>query len=269
VIGFGSSSALAGAYGIAVVGAMIIDVVLAFAVALLLWRWRPWLAGLAFAAFLVIDLAFLGASATKVLQGGWFPILLAAMVLLLMSTWRRGRRAVFDRLYLHAPAPASFLASIKRHPPARVPGTAVFLTNNLDVVPRALLHNLKHNQVLHERVVMLRVVTEDVPRVPDGERVQVEHLGGNVHRVLLRYGFMESPDVPAALLPCQLGPPEPSITDTSFFLSRETYIPSGRPDLPPWREQLFIHLANGALDATRFFRLPPDRVVEVGSQVEI
>ena len=116
---------------------------------------------------------------------------------------------------------------------------------------------------------MLRVVTEDVPRVAAHERVQVEHLGSNFHRVLLRYGFMESPDVPAALLPCQLGPPEPSIMDTSFFLSRETYLPSGRPDLPPWREQLFIHLANSALDATRFFNLPADRVVEVGSQVEI
>jgi KUP system potassium uptake protein len=269
VIGFGSSSALAGAYGIAVVGAMSIDAVLALAVALLLWRWRPWLACLAFAAFLLVDFALLGASTTKVLQGGWFPILLAALVLLLMSTWRRGRRAVFDRLYQQAPALPSFLASIKREPPARVPGTAVFLTTNLDVVPRALLHNLKHNRVLHERVVTLRVVTEDVPRVPRSERVQVEHLGANVHRVLVRYGFMEDPDVPAALLPCQLGPPELNIMDTSFFLSRETYIPSGRPDLPPWREQLFIHLANSALDATRFFKLPPDRVVEVGSQVEI
>ena len=269
VVGFGSSSALAGAYGIAVIGAMIIDGVLAFAVALLLWRWRPWLAGLAFAGFLAIDLAFLGASATKILQGGWFPILLAAMVLLLMSTWRRGRRAVFDRLYRQAPMLPSFLASIKRHPPTRVPGTAVFLTNNLDVVPRALLHNLKHNEVLHERVVTLRVTTEDVPRVPDDERVQVEHLGSNFHRVLMRYGFMESPNVPAALLPCQLGPPEPSLAETSFFLSRETYLPSGRPDLPPWREQLFVLLANGALDATRFFKLPPDRVVEIGSQVEI
>jgi KUP system potassium uptake protein len=252
-----------------VVGAMLIDVVLAFAVALLVWRWRPWLAGLAFAAFLAVDLAFLGASATKILQGGWFPVLLAAAMLLLMSTWRRGRGAVFDRLYRQAPTLPSLLASMKRQPPTRVPGTAVFLTNNLEVVPRALLHNLKHNHVLHERVVTLRVVTEDVPRVHGDERVQVEHLGGNVHRILLRYGFMESPDIPAALLPCQLGPPEFRIMDTSFFLSRETYLPSGRPDLPPWREQLFILLANGALDATRFFRLPPDRVVEIGSQVEI
>jgi KUP system potassium uptake protein len=145
----------------------------------------------------------------------------------------------------------------------------VYLTNNLEVVPRALLHNLKHNKVLHERIVVLRVATEDVPRVPDHERVQVEHLGSNFHRVLVRCGFMESCDVTALLMACQLGPPEPRVMDTSFFLSRETLVPSGRPDLPPWREQLFIHMANGALDATRFFKLPPDRVVEVGSQVEI
>jgi KUP system potassium uptake protein len=269
VVGFGSSSALAGAYGIAVVGTMIASSLLALVVALTLWHWRPWLAAPLFALLLAIDLGFLGANLNKIPDGGWFPLALAALGLLLMSTWRRGRSTVFDRLYRQAPALPSFLASIKREPPARVPGTAVFLTNNLDVVPRALLHNLKHNQVLHERVVTLRVVTEDVPRVPRSERVEVEHLGANVHRVLVRYGFMETPDVPAALLPCQLGPPELSIMDTSFFLSRETYLRSGRPDLPPWREHLFILLANSALDATRFFKLPPDRVVEVGSQVEI
>jgi KUP system potassium uptake protein len=269
VIGFGSSSKLAGAYGIAVVGSMVIDVVLAFGVALLLWRWRPWVAVLVFASFLVVDLAFLGASATKILQGGWFPILLAATVLLLISTWRRGRAALFDRLYAGSPGLPSFLTSLTRQPVPRVTGTAVYLTNNLEVVPRALLHNLKHNKVLHERIVVLRVATEDVPRVPDHERVQVEHLGSNFHRVLVRCGFMESCDVTALLMACQLGPPEPRVMDTSFFLSRETLVPSGRPDLPPWREQLFIHMANGALDATRFFKLPPDRVVELGSQVEI
>jgi KUP system potassium uptake protein len=269
VIGFGSSSDLAGAYGIAVVGAMTIDGVLAFAVAVMLWRWRPWLASLLFATFAVVDLAFLGASAIKIPQGGWFPIVLAAVVLVLMSTWRKGRKALFKRLYQGAPALPAFLAGLARGTVVRVPGTAVFLTNNLDVVPRALLHNLKHNKVLHERLVFLRVSTEDVPRVPAHQRVQVEHLPANVHRVLIRYGFMESPDVPPALMACQLGPPELSHMETSFFLSRETLVPSGRPDLPPWREQIFLHLSNGALDATRFFRLPPDRVVEVGSQIEI
>jgi KUP system potassium uptake protein len=150
-----------------------------------------------------------------------------------------------------------------------VPGTAVFLSANPDVVPRALLHNLKHNKVLHERVVVLKVETGDVPRVPISERVHVERLGANFHRIVIRYGFMEQPNVPVALRSCQLGPPEPTLMDTSFFLSRETFLPSARPDLPRWREQIFIHMANAALDATRFFRLPPNRVVEIGSQVEI
>jgi KUP system potassium uptake protein len=186
-----------------------------------------------------------------------------------MSTWRRGREVLFERLYRGAPSLRSFLASLSSRPMARVSGTAVFLTANPDAVPRALLHNLKHNEVLHERVVLLKVATDDVPRVPDTERVQVEHLGANFHRVVVRYGFMERPDVVAALASCQLGPPELTLMGTSFFLSRETFLPSARPDLPRWQELLFIHLANAALDATRYFKLPPDRVVEVGSQVEI
>jgi KUP system potassium uptake protein len=269
VVGFGSSGELAGAYGIAVVGAMIIDGALAFTVALLLWRWRPWIAVLVFGSFLAVDLAFLGAGTTKILQGGWFPILLAAALLLLMSTWRKGRAVLFDRLYAASPTLPSFVSSLSRHPVPRVTGTAVYLTNNLDVVPRALLHNLKHNKVLHERIVILRVLTEDVPRVPGRERVEVEHLGANFHRVRVHCGFMESCDVAAITMSCQLGSPEPRVMDTSFFLSRETLVPSGRPDLSPWREQLFLHLTNSALDATRFFKLPPDRVVEVGSRVEI
>jgi KUP system potassium uptake protein len=222
-----------------------------------------------FAAFLALDLTFLSANTLKILAGGWFPILFAAAAFGLMSIWRRGREVMFERLYRGAPSLRVFLASLSAHPPTRVPGTAVFLTANLDTVPRALLHNLKHNKVLHERIVTLKVETEDVPRVPVSERAEVEHLGANFHRVVLRYGFMERPDVAAALPSCQLGPPEPTLMDTSFFLSRETYLPSARPDLPRWREQIFIHMANAALDATRFFRLPPDRVVELGSQVEI
>jgi KUP system potassium uptake protein len=269
VVGFGSSSELAAAYGIAVVGAMSIDAVLACIVAITLWRWHPVAAGLAFASFLTIDLAFFGANALKIPAGGWFPIVFAAGVFALMSTWRTGREALFQRLYRGAPPLRSFLASVTRQPPTRVPGTAVFLTGNSDMVPRALLHNLKHNKVLHERVVVLKVQTEEVPQVPDTQRVQVEHLGGNFHRVLLRYGFLEHPNVTAALLQCQLGAPEPTYMDTSFFLSRESLIPSEHPDLQPWREQIFLQMSNTALDATRYFRLPPDRVVEIGSQVEI
>jgi KUP system potassium uptake protein len=269
VVGFGSSSQLAAAYGIAVVGAMVIDAILACIVAVTLCRWHPAAAGLAFAAFVAVDLAFLGSNALKIPAGGWFPIAFAAAVFALMSTWRTGREVLFRRLYRGAPPLRSFMASVARRPPVRVPGTAVFLTGNSDMVPRALLHNLKHNKVLHERVVVLKVQTEDVPQVPDPERVQVEHLGGNFHRVLLRYGFLEHPNVTPALMRCQLGAPEPTYMDTSFFLSRESLIPSGRPDLQPWREHIFIQMANTALDATRYFRLPPDRVVEIGSQVEI
>jgi KUP system potassium uptake protein len=229
VVAFGSSSGLAAAYGIAVVGAMIIDAILAGIVAVTLWRWHPILAGLAFVSFLAIDLAFLGSNGLKIPAGGWFPIAFGVAVFALMSTWRIGREALFQRLYQDAPSLHSFLASLAHRPSARVPGTAVFLTGNPDSVPRALLHNLKHNKVLHERVVVLNVQTEDVPQVPDSERVQIEHLAGNFHRVVLRYGFLEHPNVTAALLRCQLGAPEPTYMDTSFFVSRESLVPSDRP----------------------------------------
>jgi KUP system potassium uptake protein len=269
VLGFQSSSNLAAAYGIAVSGTMATTTVLAGIVARSRWGWPPALVVAVFGAFLAMDLTFLSANALKIFAGGWFPIALAAAVFFLMSTWHRGREVMFERLYRGAPSLRSFLTSLSLRPATRVPGTAVFLTANPAGVPRALLHNLKHNKVLHERVVVLKVETEDVPRVPTSKRVEIEHLGANFHRVLVRYGFMERPDVPAALRSCQLGPPEPTPMDISFFLSRETFIPSARPDLSRWREQIFIHMANTALDATRFFRLPPNRVVELGSQIEI
>jgi KUP system potassium uptake protein len=269
VLGFGSSSNLAAAYGIAVSGTMGITTVLAGIVAHRHWGWPAGLVVAVFGTFLAVDLTFLSANALKILAGGWFPITLAVAVFCVMSTWRRGREVMYERLYRGAPSLRSFLTSLSLRPPTRVPGTAVFLSANPAVVPRALLHNLKHNQVLHERVVVLKVETEDVPRVPTSKRVEIEHLGANFHRVLVRYGFMERPDVPAALSSCQLGPPEPTLMDTSFFLSRETYIPSTQADLPRWREQIFVHMADLALDATRFFKLPPNRVVELGTQVEI
>jgi KUP system potassium uptake protein len=274
VLGFRSSSNLAAAYGIAVSGTMAITTVLAGIVARSRWGWPTALVVVVFGAFLAIDLTFLSANSLKIFAGGWFPIVLAAAVFFLMSTWHRGREVMFERLYRGAPSLRAFLTSLSRRPPTRVPGTAVFLTANPDGVPRALLHNLKHNKVLHERVVVLKVETEHVPRVPAARRLEIEHLGANFHRVLVRYGFMERPDVPAALRSCQLGPPEPTLMDPtlmdiSFFLSRETFIPSARPDLSWWQEQIFIRMANAALDATRFFRLPPNRVVELGSQIEI
>jgi KUP system potassium uptake protein len=269
VLGFQSSTNLAAAYGIAVSGTMAITAVLAGIVARTGWGWPLPIVVVVFGAFLAIDLTFLSANALKIFAGGWFPILLAAVVIVLMSTWRRDREVMFERLYRGAPSLRSFLASLSSRPPTRVPGTAVFLTANPATVPRALLHNLKHNKVLHERIVVLKVETEDVPRVPTPDRLDVEHMGANFHRVVVRYGFMEQPDVTAVLTNCQLGPPEPTLMDTSFFLSRETFLPSAGKDLSRWREQIFIHMANAALDATRYFRLPPDRVVELGSQVEV
>ena len=269
VIGFQSSSNLAAAYGIAVSAEMAITAVLAALVARHRWGWPPAAVVALFGAFLLADLTFLSANALKILAGGWFPIVLALAVFVLMSTWRRGRELMLLRLYRGAPSLGAFLTGLSLRPVTRVPGTAVFLTASPEAVPRALLHNLKHNKVLHERVVVVKVITEEIPRVADAERLEVEHLGGNFHRVLMRYGFTEQPDVPAALRSCQLGPPELLLEETSFFLSRETYLPSARPDLSPWRERIFIQMANNATDATRFFRLPHERVVELGSQIEI
>jgi KUP system potassium uptake protein len=269
VLGFGSSSDLAAAYGIAVTGEMVITAVLAYVVARALWGWSGLTAGAAVAVFLVVDLAFFGATALKIPAGGWFPLILGLAVFFVMSTWKRGREALFDRLHRDEPDLEAFIAGVRKRPIQRVPGTAVFLTGDAHSVPRALLHNLKHNRVLHERVVVMTVRTEDVPWVRDERRVIVEHVEDGFYRVIVRYGFMEEPDVPKALARCPLGPPSFNPAETSFFLSRESFIPSMHPDLPPWREELFIRLSNIQLNATEFFCLPPDRVVELGTQVEI
>ena len=269
VVGFGSSSNLAGSYGIAVTGAMSIDSVLAFFVAVAIWKWRVWIAAPLFLLFLTIELTFLSANLLKIPNGGWFPLVIATAVFLLMTTWRQGRQALFRRLYQGAQPLNAFLATCMQRMPPRIAGTAVFLTSNSDTVPRALLHNLKHNKVLHERIVILKVETAEAPKVPSDERLTVEHLADNFYRLVVRYGFMEQPDIPLALRQCQLHGLGFNLMDTSFFLSRETIIPSIRPDLTPWREHIFIALSHMALSATEFFRLPPDRVVELGSQVEM
>lgn len=269
VIGFGSSSGLASAYGIAVTAAMSIDGVLAYLVTRGLWGWSRPRALAVFGLFMVVDLAFFGATALKIPAGGWFPLALAAGIVFLMSTWRRGRRLLFEQRYRGAVSLASFIPSILRRPPVRVPGTAVFLTANPTVVPSALLHNLKHNKVLHERVVVLTVVTEEVPRVSAPRRLETQTLGDSFYAITLHCGFMEQPDVPKALAECEACGRPFVLRDTSFFLSREKLVPSPKPDLSPWHEQIFIALNHTALDATEFFNIPPDRVIEVGNQIEI
>jgi len=269
VLGFRSSSNLAAAYGIAVTGTMAIDTVLAFVVVRRLWGWN-WgftVAGIVF--FLSFDLAFFGANALKIPQGGWFPIVVALAVFTLLSTWKRGRVLMYERLSEIAIALEPFLDSIARHPPKRVPGTAVFLTTSREGVPHAMLHNLKHNKVLHERVILLTVVFQDIPHVDDSERVELRPLGNNFFRVFVIYGFKDAPDIPRALELCAPLGMECNTLDTSFFLSRETLIPTRRPGMALWREKLFIGMLRNAGTVTGFFRIPTNRVVELGTQIEL
>ena len=269
VLLFQSSSNLAAAYGIAVTGTMAIDTILAAVVAATLWSWGR-LAAIACAlGFLMVDLAFFGACAAKLLHGGWMPVVVAIAMFTLLSTWKRGRELLLRRLGTGAVDLASFLGGIAAHPLPRVPGTAVFMTASLEGVPHALLHNLIHNKVLHERVVLLTVTNEDVPHVPAEERVAVEPLEENFYRLLLRYGFKDEPDIPAALEACSALGIEFRLMETSFFFSRETLISTKVPGMAQWREKLFISMARNASGAMTFFRIPTNRVVELGSQVEL
>jgi len=270
VLGFGSSGDLASAYGVAVSTTMAITTVLFYVVARERWHWRRWFLVPLAAFFLVIDLAFFASNIVKVPQGGWFPLVVAALVFTLMTTWRRGRQILAQRVRTTGFPIETFLANLPNEKVERVPGTAIFLTGNPAGTPPALLHNLKHNRVLHERVVLLHVTTEDVPTVLPVERVEIEELGQGFYSMVARYGFMESPDIPRVLeraaqmgLPCEL-------LETSFFLSSETLIATQeKPGMAVWRERLFALLARNAQRATAYFRLPPNRVIELGTQIEL
>jgi KUP system potassium uptake protein len=269
VVGFGSSSNLASAYGIAVTGTMAIDTILAFFVVYGLWRWH-WSAAVAIVAlFLIVDLAFVSANFMKIIHGGWFPLLIAAVIFTMLATWKEGRRILIKRLHADAMDIGLFLTSIERHPPVRVPGTAVFLTASSTGVPHALLHNLAHNKVLHERVVLLTVVTSDVPFVPMNERIEAEPLGGGFYRILFHFGYKDEPDVPATLARCEPLAADFNMLETSFFLSRETLIATTIPGMAPWRENLFIAMARNAASAMTLFKIPTNRVIELGAQVEL
>jgi len=270
VVGFGSSSALASAYGIAVTGTMLITTVLAFVVVINMWRWNPVYGVLFLVAFLTVDVAYFTATMVKIADGGWFPILLGVVVFTLLSTWRRGRANLTERVRTDTMPLDVFITSLFHAPPQRVAGTAVFMTTNLEGVPRALLHNLLHNKVLHERVVLVSVTTEDVPYVPEAERVQVQALDFGFYRVSVHYGFKDDPDIPAALALCGRHGLAFDMMDTSFFLGRETLFPRlTRLALARWREKLFILMFRNAGSAADFFRIPVNRVVELGTQVEL
>jgi KUP system potassium uptake protein len=265
VLGFKSSANLGAAYGIAVTGTMVITAVLEFVVIRHLWRWSLWRALPVIVVFLTIDLAFFAANAIKIEDGGWFPLVFGLFILL--TTWRRGRRLFAERVQEEAIDLDQFIAGVKEFPPQRVPGTAVFMTPNPKRVPFALLHSMKHYKVLHERIVMLTVEVMDVPHVADANRVAVEHLGDEFHRVKVFFGFMDDTDLPRALEWCAEGGLDFDLMDTTFFLGRETLIPTLGKDMAYWRELLFVALFRNATTATAFFRIPANRVVELGSQV--
>ncbi|WP_257387485.1 potassium transporter Kup [Tahibacter caeni] len=267
--GFGSAARLAAAFGIAVSGTMIVTTLLALLVARRLWQW-PRICVLALGAvLLVVDLAFFGANLLKFGDGGWFPLALGLVMVLIMSTWRRGRFLLMQAMRKQKIALADFVLGIAAHPPQRALGTAAFLTGDPNGVPHALLHNLKHNQVLHERNLIVSVETLDTPFAEPGERRAVEALGGGFHVVRLRFGFAEQDDVPAALEQLVLDGEAVDPLRTTFFLSRETIVATERPGMALWRDRLFAYLARNATPATAFFRIPPNRLVELGSQVEI
>ncbi len=269
VLMFGSSSNLAAAYGIAVTGAMAIDTVLISVVFFSACgsgrrgrRFRCW------SIFFTIDILYFGANLLKVPDGGWFPLLIGAIAFTLLTTWAKGRKLMIDRM-AEASLPIEVFIKSAATSAARVPGTAVFMTTSMTGVPHALLHNLKHNKVLHERVMLLTVRIEDVPFVIGERRIETKDYGAGFFRIILRYGFMEEIDVPAALAQVKNCGPQFKMMDTSFFLARQTLIASARPGMAIWREKLFAWMLRNAESAMEFFKLPTNRVVELGSQVEI
>ena len=268
VLAFRSSDALAAAYGIAVTGTFLCTAVLAMVVFRRQFGWPRWLAGGVFGFFFVIDLVFFSANALKVPEGGWVPLLLGLVIMLMMTTWHRGRDLMLRRWKQDSLPLASFLARLPQSRTIRVPGIAVFLTGNPDYVPAALLHNLKHNKVLHERVLFVTVQNLDVPDA-SGDRATVEELMPGVHRVVLRYGFMESPNIPRALETLGEHGVKYDPMQASFFLGREVLVPGVAPKLPKWRLWLFLFMARNAIPATEFFRIPSDRVVELGVRIAI
>ena len=268
VLFFQNSSNLTSAYGIAVTGAMTIDTALLGVALLRLWKWPVYQAVPLLALFFLVDGAYFTANMTKVPAGGWFPLLIGFLVFTLLTTWSKGRQLMLERMR-EAAMPIKVFIQSAANSATRVPGTAVFMTSTPEGVPHALLHNLKHNRVLHDRVILLTVRVTDVPYFPEIDRFLHEDLGQGFHRVVLRYGFMEEPDVPACLKTFKECGADFRMMDTSFFLSRQTLLASSRPGMMIWREKLFAWMLRNAESAMEFFRLPTNRVVELGSQLEI
>ena len=270
VVGFGSSTSLAAAYGIAVTTTMLTTTILTFFVIRYKWKYNLYLCWAATGFFLVIDIAFLGSNALKIAHGGWFPLLLGALAMTVLLTWRTGRALLFDNLKKHAIPLSDFLQSLFEHPPVRVAGTAIFFRAEGDGVPHALLHNLLHNKILHERIVFLTVYNRDIPTVPIQERVRLEELGHHCYQLNVYYGFKDERDIVQALsaaLPFGL---QFEMMETSFFIARQTVIPVvGGAGMALWRDALFATMSRNARDAAEYYRIPTNRVIELGTQIEI
>lgn len=269
VIGFGSSSNLAAAYGVSVTATMVITTILFYVIARHSWKWKAATALIVSGIFLIIDLSFFGANIIKVAHGGWFPLVVAAFIFTLMSTWKTGRRILAQRLRAGELPIEKFLDDISGRQLVRVPGMAVFMYGNVNGTPPALLHNIKHNKVLHDQVVILTVNTEAMPHVPKDRRVEVTELREGFWRVVAHYGFMEDPDIPQMLKSLKVPQLDFNPMHTTFFLGREALIVTKRPGMAVWREKIFAAMSRNARGATSFFGLPPNRVVEFGTQVEI
>jgi KUP system potassium uptake protein len=266
---FRTSSALASAYGIAVATTMVVDGVLAFIVIWRRWQWPLWKAALLMVPFVIVDVTFFSANFLKLFEGAWAPLLFGASMVLLILTWRRGSGILISKTRRTEVPIETLLRSLEKKPPHSVPGTAVFLTSDPDFAPTALLHNLKHNKVLHEHNVVLTIITADTPRVGKDERVRITPLSKHFSRVALKFGYMEQPNVPKALAIARKHGWQFDIMSTSFFLSRRALKPSPKSGMPAWQDHLFIALARSASDATDFFQIPTGRVVEVGTQVTV
>ncbi len=266
-LGFGSSDRLAAAFGIAVSMTMALTTVLLFLTMREIWRWSLAAAVALSGVFLIVDLAFVSANMTKVLEGGWFPLVVGALVFFLMYTWWRGRHVLLRVLERDTYSLESFIAQVNDK--TRVRGTAVYLTSRTDMVPVPLLHNLKHNKVLHERIVLLRVVTRNIPRVPSEDRIKVADLGSNFHSITVYYGFMQQPNIPRALEDCRAKNLVFTMMDTSFFVGRVSIIGAKHSRFSSFRRGVFDFMHRNALPATEFFRIPPNRVIELGGQVEM
>ena len=269
VLLFRSSSALASAYGISVTGTMVVTAMMGFVVIWRVWKWSAFAAAALIVPFLFLDLTFLAANLLKVFEGGWVPLALGAVVMLLMYTWRRGSRLLFEKSRKLEFPLADLVAMLEKRPPQRVPGTAVFLTSDPTSAPTALMHSLKHYKVLHEKNVILTIETAPTPRIDEAERVRMEELSATFSKVTLRFGFMESPNVPKTLAIARKLGWQFDIMSTSFFLSRRALKPAVHSGMPRWQDLLFIRLSRAANDATDYFQIPTGRVVEVGTQVTI